>query len=170
AHPYVGHKLLLIGIVLIRPLRLWLGVLLVALVSVEALVLHLTIAAVRPPPLEPWHTLLFSALAVGFMLMGEQRRLASLKLLRAQSESSALQRRAGLFLALCDQLNTPLQTLLLRLEMVVTSRQPVTVQVKERIALVHSLSGQLHELAAAVPGRLVRASLDPTELQDRRRN
>ena len=163
ADPYIGHKLLLVGTVLIRPPRLWLGLLLVGLIAVEALALHFLLA---PPlgasSLEPWHTLLFIALGFGLILVGEQRRIASVKLLRAETTAASLRRRAALFLALCDQLNTPLQTLMLRLELLAQNDHSSTdaAQLQARVNLIQTLSRQLQQLAAEVPTGLHQLSLE----------
>ncbi|MCU1282854.1 MAG: uncharacterized protein JWM53_6400, partial [bacterium] len=62
---------------------------------------------------EPWVTLVFMAIGVAALLLRDQRRVASLAVLRAESQATALHRRAAMLLALRDQLNTPLQTLVL---------------------------------------------------------
>jgi hypothetical protein len=65
------------------------------------------------PIAEPWTTVAFAL--VGLLLMGlrEQRLVASIALVRAASRHAAVERRAHLLLALRDQLNSPLQALVL---------------------------------------------------------
>src|SRR6185436_18933088 len=58
-----------------------------------------------PDALAPWHMLLFGLIGFGFLVMGENRRIASIGLLRAEAMKSSLYRHAQLSIALCDQLN-----------------------------------------------------------------
>ncbi|HEX6837738.1 MAG TPA: hypothetical protein VF334_14260, partial [Polyangia bacterium] len=62
---------------------------------------------------EPWTTLVFMAVGIVALLQRDQRRVASLALLRAEARASEQHRRAAMLLALRDQLNTPLQTLVI---------------------------------------------------------
>jgi hypothetical protein len=60
---------------------------------------------------EPWLTLLFGALGIALLNLSEERRLASVLVLRAEAEQTALLRRTMVYLALRDQINSPLQSL-----------------------------------------------------------
>jgi hypothetical protein len=123
-HPYelfTGHKIFMVGLGLVLASSLWLGIALIVLLALHALAfyfaLHLGAHRELFSLAEPWVTLVFMLVAIASLLAREQRRLASVKLLHAQAESSALQRRARLLLALRDQLNSPLQVLVLDLNL-----------------------------------------------------
>jgi hypothetical protein len=158
---FIGEKLILAALVMIRPLRLWLGMTMVGIVGLAALIAqHFApglSATQQVRSLEQGHTLLFVGLGVVFMLMGEQRRIASLKLLRAQSEAGSLRRRASIFLALCDQLNSPLQTLLLRFTL---RGRETGDDLNASMERLRELSAQLRRLSSEQPGELQRLSLD----------
>jgi hypothetical protein len=65
------------------------------------------------PLSEPWLTLVYMAIGLAITWMGERRRRVSIDLLRARTRLVGLRRRALMFLSLRDQLNSPLQTLVL---------------------------------------------------------
>jgi hypothetical protein len=172
AQPFIGHKLLLAALVLIRPRRLWLGVLLVAVVGAEAIALQSVLAPTAPfSPLEPWHTLLFVVLALGLLFMGEQRRVASLQLIRKQAEASSLFRRASMFLALKDRLNSPIQTLVLRNALLEQTGAPPAILSRLQAAVDNlvSLSQQVAQVTGVVRTEHYQASLDAEEALRRRR-
>src|SRR5262249_55669481 len=72
----------------------------------------------RIPMSEPWTLLIYLLIAGALLVMREQRRVASIRILRADRERAALTRQAGVVLALLDQLGTPLQTLTISTAMV----------------------------------------------------
>ena len=77
----------------------------------------------------------------------EQRQITSLKLLRAKVEVSAMHRRAVMFLALRDRLNSPLQTLVLGATAATESLAlHPGVRVRESIDRLVDLSHDLSEL------------------------
>jgi hypothetical protein len=117
--PFVGPKLMMVVLPLFLPYRVKLVVLLEAILLGQVIVLFygfdLSAKRAYMPLVEPWSALLFAGCGVLIMLQREQRHAASLRLLRAQRELAAMTRRAGLCLALRDQINSPLQVLHLSL-------------------------------------------------------
>ncbi|HEX5059062.1 MAG TPA: hypothetical protein VFV99_06865 [Kofleriaceae bacterium] len=155
--PFIGEKLILMILVVLRFPRLWIGALLIALIAASHIAID-AIFATAPIPLEPWHMLTFAAIGLGFLVMSEQRRIAKLALLRAETIKSSLHRRANLSIALCDQLNTPLQTVLGIVEL-----QPPTSATTEAFARIEQLrasSKRLARLVEELPPDLHRVSLD----------
>jgi hypothetical protein len=101
---------------------------------------------------------MFAAIGLGFLVMGEQRRIASIALLRAETTRSSLHRHADLSLALCDQLNTPLQTV-----MVIVGALPATASTLEAAQEIEELRTTSLELSRHIeelPPELRRLSLD----------
>jgi hypothetical protein len=116
--PFIPHKLLLVTLPLVAPALGWITRVAVLATALDALVLFLLLGLSAHTNVvslvEPWTTMAFAL--VGFLLMSlhEQRRVASVALLRAESNRTSLRRRASLLLALRDQLNSPLQVLVLQ--------------------------------------------------------
>jgi hypothetical protein len=110
--PFIGHKLVMIGIALLAP-SVWLGGFLIGGVALEAVLLWLSfVSRVRlAVGWEPWVTLIYAAVAVALLAYrGHSLRLEH-EFLRARAEAESLERFARLFLAVRDQVNTPLQTI-----------------------------------------------------------
>jgi hypothetical protein len=113
--PLITTKVTMVVLALAAPRRRWLSRTLVLLVAVQGIVLFyaLRFDAMRDriPMVEPWPLLNYLLIAIALLLLRDQRRLASLLLLRADRETAALVRQAGVVLAVLDQLGSPLQTL-----------------------------------------------------------
>jgi hypothetical protein len=113
--PFIGLKLMMVMVPLFLPRRVRLVMVLEAILLGEALALFflfdLSTKRDFMPLIEPWSAFLFAGAGVLLVLQREQRHAASLRLLRAQRELAAMTRRAGLSLALRDQINSPLQVL-----------------------------------------------------------
>jgi hypothetical protein len=114
--PFMGHKLLM-GSLGLTCNRLTLGILFIVATAVNAIVLWFALDLGVHTDLvtlaEPWVTLIYMLIGLVTLRMLEQRKLASVQLLRAEVEASAMERRALMLLAVGDRLNSPLQTLLL---------------------------------------------------------
>jgi hypothetical protein len=167
--PYVallGHKLVMVALAMIAASRFRIGLALIVATAVNAMalfyVLHLGAHKELIPFAEPWEVLVFLLIAVIALRMREQRLIASVRLLRAEAEVSSLQRRAAMFLALCDRLNSPLQTLVIGAS--AAESQPVN----DAVARLVELSRRIGELSAMVPQGSQRASFD-AEAELRRR-
>jgi hypothetical protein len=114
---FLEHKLLIVIGSLAVASRLAVGVGLVVVTAADALVLffvlHLARYRGQIALAEPWITLVFLLIGLAIQAMHEQRRVASLELLRAETDARTLQQEAVFILALRDRLNSPLQTLVL---------------------------------------------------------
>jgi hypothetical protein len=164
---FAGNKLLLVGMALFLPRPLWLGLLLEAVFAAEAVGLyarlHMATIAERLCSPEPWATLLYAAVGVGLLVMREQRRVASVALLRLEAERSALQRRTLLYLALRDQINTPLQTLtmgaaLMRIRLLLDLDEQRIVD--EAVARLTAIAGALPSGEELTPSDAIAESFD----------
>jgi hypothetical protein len=122
--PYQGVKILMAVVPLTIPRYLWLGLATEGVLAAEAFALFYGLDLTRMrhlvPLVEPWSILLFAAVGVLLVQQREQRQAASLRLLRAQAERTALTRRATICLALRDQINSPLQVLHIGLAVIKT--------------------------------------------------
>jgi hypothetical protein len=155
--PFLGEKLIMMTLVVVRFPRLWIGVLLLVIIAISQIAIQV-IFATAPIPLSPWHMLMFAAIGLGFLVMGEQRRIASIALLSAETTRSSLYRHADLSLALCDQLNTPLQTVMVIVSALPTSAS--TIAAMSRIEDLRTASQDLTRHVEELPPELRRLSLD----------
>lgn len=120
--PFLGAKLFLVLIPLAAPRRPpWLVIaveLIVTAACVEAFYrLHMDQLRDRLPLVEPWLTVLYCLIGMAMLASRENRRVMSLRLLRADREVAALVSRAAVSLTLLDQLGSPLQTAAANLEL-----------------------------------------------------
>lgn len=155
--PFLGHKIAMAILPLVVPRRLWLGVSLEVVLLLETLGLyrhlHLADAKQLIPFVEPWWTVLYAGIGLGLMRMREQRRVASVRLLRDDLELSILARRTALSLAIRDQIGSPLQSLSLTLG-VLKGRHGDPL-------LASAIDGAVSSMAAAV---LESTEIDPRAL------
>lgn len=156
--PFLGHKIAMVILPLVVPRRLWLGVSLEVVLLLETLGLyrHLHLADAKLlmiPFVEPWWTMLYAGIGLALMRMREQRRVASVRLLRDDLELSILARRTALSLAIRDQICSPLQSLSLTLA-VLKARHGDPL-------LASAIDGAVSSMAAAV---LESTELDPRAL------
>lgn len=166
--PLLGHKLLMVGVGLTAARSRWLSLGLIVLTLAVALGLYfyldLDAHKDRITVVEPLVTVIFAVVGVAAMTLREQRRIGSLRLLRAEAAASTLHQRAVMLLALRDQLNSPLQTLLLtaaHLEALEPGQDLTTL--RECIARLTALSRELARVE--VPSESVAASLDTRRLR-----
>jgi hypothetical protein len=140
--PLLANKALALLFPLAVGRYLWLGIALEAIVTVHGAILfwtkHLFALRDRIPEHEPWLTLLYLYIGIGVMLVADYRRGVSLKLLRADRDLAASSRRAGLQVALLDQLGSPVQTLVLDVE-ALRQQRPDDQQVMEMAEAVRAL-------------------------------
>ncbi len=115
--PFLGHKLLMAALGLTMATRFRLGIALILVTALNAMVLWFVLDLGAHRELialgEPINTLGYVLIGIASLRILEQRQIASVQLLRAEAEASAMHRRARMFLALRDRLNSPLQTLVL---------------------------------------------------------
>jgi hypothetical protein len=124
--PLPGNKMFLLILPLIVPRRPWLAVsleLLMALFSI-ALYFHFGLDHTRDrsPYAEPWLTVSYLLVGLALVAGRENRRVMSLRLLRADREVATLLSSAGLSLTLLDQLGSPLQLLTVSVELLRAAR------------------------------------------------
>jgi hypothetical protein len=165
--PFVGNKMLMLVIALALSTRLWLSLGLIAVTLADALLLYLGLHLGDRRDLvslvEPWITIVYGLIAISISVSGEQRRLTSLSVLRAEADRTSQYRRAGMFLALRDQLNSPLQTLVLcvgQLEGKDGLSAPAIERLQSAVNRLRALSSELATLEGLAPAELRRASLD----------
>ncbi len=171
--PFLGHKLLLLILPLAAASRRWLSLTLILLTALDAMVLYFLLDLGAHKDIvslaEPWVTLVFVVMGVVLVVMREQRRVSSIGVLRGEAEVAALHRYAGLLLALRDQLNSPLQTMVLCVNQLELRCAPQEVApIRTGLARLTALSHELTELDSLVPSGSRRVSLDAAEELRRR--
>jgi hypothetical protein len=152
--PFLAHKVLMVVLGLTMATRFKLGMVLIVATAAEAIALWFALDLGAHGDIisftEPSITVLYMFIGLVSLRMNEQRQIASIQLLRHEAESSAMQRRALMLLALRDRLNSLLQTLVLRvgaLELPASSDERIRAAIDRLI----NLSKGLIELE--VPGR-----------------
>lgn len=163
--PFLGHRVLMIALGLVAATRRWLGAALILITAAVALAqyfaLHLGLHKDLIPLSAPWVLVVCVLIALISSRMREQRRLASVQLLRAETEATALHRRASMLLALCDRLNTPLQTLVVDTALAESQRPPESqARIRAAVDRLVGLSARLADRNALLPAESRRASLD----------
>jgi hypothetical protein len=161
--PFLPFKILMIMIAPITAARVRLAVPLLLLTTLFPLVLWfaLDFGSRRDliPFAEPWTLVVYFLIAIIAMVMREQRRAAAIELLHYEAETATIHRRAAMFFALRDLLNSPLQALVLGAAQIDPSdprREPVEAAVEGLVAL----SRRLAAVDEPVPRGSYPASLD----------
>jgi hypothetical protein len=115
--PLIALKMGIVLMPLLVPRRGWISVAVMTLLAAEALALfyfnHFDRLRDRLPAHDPWSTLCFLVVGCALALTREQRRVASLRRLRAEREVAVLERQSSLSLQLLDQTGSPMQVLTL---------------------------------------------------------
>lgn len=163
--PFLGHRVLMIALGLAAATRRWLGVVLILVTAAVALAeyfaLDLGLHKELIPLSSPWVLVVYVLIALISSRMREQRRLASVQLLRAETEATAMHRRATMLLALCDRLNTPLQTLVIAAELGEGERPPESqARLRAAVDRLVALSQRLADRNALVPAESRSTSFD----------
>ncbi len=149
--PFMGHKLLMGILGLCLATRFRMGAYLIVITASCAIVQWFTLDLGAHPDIvsvsEPWVTIIYMMIGLVSLFLVQQRQVTSLQLLRARAEVSAMHRRAVMFLALRDRLNSPLQTLVLGAT-AATATLPLSrgARVHESIDRLVELSRNLSEL------------------------
>ena len=133
---------------LAAPGSLWLGIVFVALFQAEALALsvysrHLGLEAMLPlgPPIT------FAVLAIGLLLVREQRRRRALRHFLVQAETRALRALGPMFESLRAEIDGQLAALFAGLDRLGTNRSHTPAESMERaVHRVAELSGRLRAL------------------------
>lgn len=154
--PFLGYKLMMVALGLTVTSRSKLGVVLIVITALTAIAFwfildlgaHRDIISVA----EPWVTLVYMLIGLLSLRNLEQRRLASIRLLRADAEAAALHRRALMFLSLRDRLNSPLQTLVLGADCAPSAIAPNSIdRVHLAVDRLVTLSRELADLDVLIP-------------------
>jgi hypothetical protein len=162
----LGHKVIMLGLGLTGASRYGLTLALILVTAADALALYFGLQLGRHKDVivmaEPSVTLVFVLVALLSLRLREQRRVASVQLLRAETEAAALHRRAAMFLALRDRLNSPLQTLVISAAARPDSALPPhsRERIRRAVCQLVALSRTLAELDAVIPARARTAALD----------
>jgi hypothetical protein len=119
--PFLGMKLIILTLAVTNPGPYWLNLLLLGGFAVESMILWLTLHIGALPASavagEPWFTAMFFVISAGLILFRWQNDILEKQLIAAELRSKILSRVAHLFLQVRDQANTPLQQLILAVEL-----------------------------------------------------
>lgn len=131
---FMAPKLAMTIIPLVVPRSRWLGITYVALMGLESIALYELLDfgshKHRIVMAEPWITLMYCVLGVMLVILHDQRRSATVRLLRAEANLKALTQRSRVLLAILDETGSPLQVLALSLG-VLRARDPSSSLVPE---------------------------------------
>jgi hypothetical protein len=119
---FIAFKMVLMGVALLTPLSLWLGMVLLVAFSIETVVLWALNLAGHLSG-EPWVTLFYGVFAAALLWQRASERRLTRRLVQVNAEASALERVALASLAVRDRMNTPLQTLTLSIELLEAQEQ-----------------------------------------------
>lgn len=113
--PFLGRKLLMLGLALLTPCSPRVAALLLGLFMAESIVLwhHLGLAhnTTALAVGEPWVTLLYFAASLVLVVMRWRKRRLERRLMEAEAQTEALRQLVRVSISVRDQINTPLQSL-----------------------------------------------------------
>jgi hypothetical protein len=164
--PFGPYEVMMVMVSLVVATRFWVAIALVLSTGANAIAVyffvHMGAHKEIVPLAEPWSMLVFQLLAIGLVMMREQRRVASVRLFRAEWELVAMHREAGLFLALRDQLGSPLQSLVLYTAQLERTHPPESiVPIRAGVERLIAVSQRLANLEQTfVSSGMHRASMD----------
>jgi len=167
--PFLGHKILVVTLGIAAAGWSSMGLPLIVATTVDAVALYyiLGFAALkdRIELVEPWAMIIFAVVGLVALAMRDQRRVASLVVLREESAATELHRRATMLLALRDQLNSPLQTLVAgEARATVAARDADVAALRDGIARLVALSRELSQIE--VPSEAQVATLHERSLTE----
>ncbi|MGZ6064372.1 MAG: hypothetical protein ACXWVM_18350 [Polyangiales bacterium] len=130
--PYEANKMAILAIALVAPPRLWVGLAAEALYLGTALVhdalfaphVHQKMAAG-----EPWATLGYSVIGVVLLVFRLRGNATHDEVVRLRAEEALRKEAAGVFFAIRDLANTPLQTLEVSVQLLARNTDPDVVRV-----------------------------------------
>jgi len=157
---FIAFKMVLMGVALLTPLSLSLGLILLLGFSIE-LVVILALNLAGHMPGEPWVTLFYAVFAGALLVQRAAERRLTRRLVQVNAEASALDRIARSSLQVRDRMNTPLQTLALSIELlderVVQEGQRETLgRMRRALIKLTELSHKLAEEDPSTPRRATR--------------
>jgi hypothetical protein len=141
--PLLGLKMGIVLMPLLLPRRWWISYATMGLLVVEALALfyvnHFDRMRDRIPASEPWSILIYCLIGCALVLTREHRRVASLRLLRAERDVVMLAHHAALANTVLDQMGSPLQVLAINVGLLLDER-PSDEQLRRMHESVRTLS------------------------------
>jgi hypothetical protein len=153
---FIAFKMVVMGLALLTPLSLWLGLSLLAGFSIEVVTLWGLGLSGRLAG-EPWVTLFYAVFAAALLVQRASERRLTRRLVQANAEAAALERIANSSRAVRDRMNTPLQTLALALELLERSGDDHT-HTPELIQRMRRALVKLTELSARLAAEEPRTS------------
>jgi hypothetical protein len=112
---FTGPKMIMAIVPFVLPRSLWLGIAVEGVMGLTCLGIYMMLDFAhlqhRIPYAEPWITLLYCAVGIGLVVLRDQRRAASVGLMREEIEAAAITRRSAVLLAILDETGSPLQVL-----------------------------------------------------------
>ena len=141
---FTGPKLVMALVPFVLPRWLWLGIAVEAVMGALCLgiyvMLDLGSQQHRIPYAEPWVTLLYCAVGIGLVVLRDQRRAASVSLLREEIEADAIARRSSVVLAILDETGSPLQVLSVSLGLLALRGGAIAPHVRRMTEAVESFA------------------------------
>jgi len=170
---FTGPKLIMAIVPLVLPRFLWLGIAVEAVMGALCLALYVLLdfgaQQHRIPYADPWTTLLFCAVGIGLVISREQRRAASVQLLREEVEAAARARRSAVLLAILDETGSPLQVLSFTIDTMASRRDAFATHVPRMIEAVNSFADARRSLMEApLPGTRPHIGFDAAQELSRR--
>jgi hypothetical protein len=146
--PLSPYDVLMVTVSLVVATRFRVAIALVLLTGASATALYffldLRVHRDLVPVSEPWSMFGFLLLALGLVMMREQRRIASVQLFRAEWELLALRRQSTLFQAMRDRLGSALQSLVLSAAQLALAQSPESIlPIRAGVERLMALSQQL---------------------------
>jgi hypothetical protein len=136
-HPFIGRKLILLGLALLTPWSSAAAALLLTLFMTESVAVWMRLDLADEPIAtaagEPWVTLIFFVAGMLIILQRRHRRHLEHALLDVERERETLRQVVEVSTAVRDQINTPLQTLELSIALL-ARRHPEERRTLDRMA------------------------------------
>jgi hypothetical protein len=167
--PLTGHRLLMVGIGLLAPTGLVLGLGLIGAFALEAVLLWygLELNSRLNMPWEPWITLVWGGTASGLLVFRVRTQRIEQRLQKARAEAESLERVARLLLAMRDAANTPLQSLEVGVSLL-QQRSPenaaLLVTMERALTRLRSLSTRMAVADPLLDWDSLEASIDSEEV------
>lgn len=135
--PYEANKMAALAIAMVAPPVLPIGLLAIALYSGSALLHHALLPASARAHMavgEPWSTLGYTVIGLVIFVIRHRGRRAHDEVVRLRAEEALREKAAGVFVAVRDLANSPLQTLDVSVHLLATSADPNVVRASEWIS------------------------------------
>jgi len=168
--PYEANKMAMLAIALVGPPRMWVGLAAEGLYLGSAL-LHQALftphVRLHMAAGEPWATLGYSVIGVVLMVFRLRNQAMHDEVVRLRTEDALREKAAGVFLAVRDLANSPLQTLEISVHLLEKNRDPnverVTKRVRRSVERLRRLNQILETTDIGAVGQEGEASLDSSK-------